>query len=181
MKNVNWKDVEEAKDFTRICAGGYVCRVIKVEDDPQKEYLKIYCDPVEGEFKNFGSDAELRTGQDWSYIRFFRSYKSKALNFFKSWLIALEKSNPGKFSADNFDGNESKMVGLLVGIVLGDEEYLKQDGTKGLRTYVYKTLMPEDIRAQKFKTPEMKLLPPNATPMQTLNCSASDIENECPF
>ena len=84
MKNVNWKDVEEAKDFTRICAGGYVCRVIKVEDDPQKEYLKIYCDPVEGEFKNFGSDTELRTGQDWSYIRFFRSYKSKALNFFKS-------------------------------------------------------------------------------------------------
>lgn len=181
MKNVNWKDVEEAKDFTRICAGGYVCRVIKVEDDPQKEYLKIYCDPVEGEFKNFGSDTELRTGQDWSYIRFFRSYKSKALNFFKSWLIALEKSNPGKFSADNFNGNESKMVGLLVGIVLGDEEYLKQDGTKGLRTYVYKTLTPEDIRAQKFKTPEMKLLPPNAAPMQTLNCSASDIENDCPF
>lgn len=179
MKNVNWKDVEEAKDFTRICAGGYVCRVIKVEDDPQKEYLKIYCDPVEGEFKNFGSDTELRTGQDWNYIRFFRSYKSKALNFFKSWLIALEKSNPGKFSADNFDGNESKMVGLLVGIVLGDEEYLKQDGTKGLRTYVYKTLTPEDIRGQKFKTPEMKLLPPNAAPAQTYN--APEADNECPF
>lgn len=179
MKNVNWKEVEEAKDFSRICAGGYVCRVVRVEDNLKQEYLKIYCDPVEGEFKNFGENMELRTGQDWNYIRFFRSYKSTALNFFKSWLVALEKSNPGKFSADNFDGNESKMVGLLVGIVLGDEEYLKQDGTKGLRTYVHKTLTPEDIRAKKFKTPEMKLLPPNAAPAQAYN--APEADNECPF
>ena len=36
MKKINWGEVEEAQNFTRICAGGYVCRVVKVEDNPQK-------------------------------------------------------------------------------------------------------------------------------------------------
>ena len=63
MKKINWGEVEEAQNFTRICAGGYICRVVKVEDNPQKEYLEIWCDPVEGEFKDFGTNAEQRTGQ----------------------------------------------------------------------------------------------------------------------
>lgn len=178
MKKINWGEVEEAQNFTRICAGGYVCRVVKVEDDTQKEYLKIWCDPVEGEFKDFGTNAEQRTGQDWNYIRFYRSYKSTALNFFKAWLSALEKSNPGKFSANKFDSDESKMVGLRVGLVIADEEYLKQDGKKGLRTYVHKVLTPDEIRAGKFRVPDMKLLPPSAA---SASAAPEADPYDCPF
>lgn len=180
MKKINWKDVEEAKDFERIPAGGYVCRVVKVEDNPKQEYLRIWCDPVDGEYGSFGENTEQRTGQDFGYMRFIRSYKPSAYNFFKAWLSALEKSNPGKFSADNFDGNENKMVNLRVGIVWRYEEYLNSNNEKRLRGAAYKLLTPDDIRAGKFSVPETKLLPPDAAPAPA-QCVPPDSDIECPF
>ena len=37
----DWSRVEEAKEFEMLPSGGYVCQILRVEDVPDKEYLKI--------------------------------------------------------------------------------------------------------------------------------------------
>lgn len=175
MEKINWAEVEETKDYERVTAGGYVCRIVKVEDVPSKQYLRVYADVSEGEFANIGLNQQSRTGQDWGFIQFIRSYKPTARGFFKQLLSALEKSNAGRFSANSFDGNENKMVMLQIGLVLGEEEYLTQKGEKRIRTYVKDLTTPEAIRKGDFKVPALKILKEEEA---TAVPAAS---NECPF
>ena len=183
MRKINWGSVEEAKEFERLGSGGYVCKIVSITDNPQKEYLKVVMDVAEGGFKNYGADAEKRNGNDWSYIRMFRSYKEKALGMFKAFLAALEKSNPS-FKADDFDGDERKLIGLLVGVVLGYEEYQKNDGTIGIRTYVRTLTSADKIRKKEFKVPDLKKLTTatttTATPQPAPAASAYEDE-DLPF
>ena len=58
MKQINWKDIDEAQEFARPGAGGYVCHIVDVEDVPDKEYLLVYLDIAEGEFKDYGKKYE---------------------------------------------------------------------------------------------------------------------------
>ncbi len=175
MEKINWAEVEEAKDYERVTAGGYVCRIVKVEDVPQKQYLRVYADVIEGEFANIGFNQQNRTGQDWGFIQFIRSYKPTARGFFKQLLSALEKSNNGRFTANTFDGNESKMVMMQLGLVLGEEEYLTQKGEKRIRTYVKDLTTPEAIRKGDFKVPALKMLP------EEKQAAVPVAANECPF
>ena len=171
MKQINWKDIDEAKDYAYPGAGGYVCRIVKVEDKPDREYLLVEMDISEGEFKGFAETVEASTGNDWSYIRLYRSYKEKARRMFAAFLGTLERSNPGRFTKNGFDGDEQKMVGLTIGVVLGQEEYEKKDGDIGLRTVVKKITTPEKIRKGDFTLPELKKLVVNqqTTPESTVN------------
>ena len=177
MKRINWGTVEEAKEFERLGSGGYVCKIVSITDNPQKEYLKVVMDVAEGGFKNFGANAEKRNGNDWSYIRMFRSYKEKALGMFKAFLSALEKSNPN-FNADAFDGDENKLIGLLIGIVLGFEEYVKNDGTVGVRTYVKTVTTVEKIRTKDFKVPDLKKLPADTQASENVTSAPAVYEDE---
>lgn len=157
MINIDWSKEQEAQEFARPGAGAYICRIVAVEDNPDKEYLKVFADFAEGGFKDYGKETEERTGKDWGYIRFIRSYKPKARGFFKGFLTSLEKSNRG-FSADKFDGNEQRMKGMWIGLVLGEEEYKKNDGSVGVRTYVASIHSDEAIRQGDYKIPELKKL-----------------------
>ena len=84
MKNVNLQNVEEAKDFERLPAGGYVCGITAVEDVADKEYLKIEFDIAEGDFKNYYRD--LYQSKAFWGGNFVKSYKDKALPFFKGFI-----------------------------------------------------------------------------------------------
>lgn len=176
MKKINWNEIDEAQEFANLTAGGYVCKVIKVEDVPEKEYLLVYCDVAEGEFKDIGWNAETSSGKDWKYIKMYRSYKEKAYGFFKGFLSALEKSNPKRFAANTFDGNEHKMVGLLIGLVLGEEEYQGLDGTTKIRTYVKSLTTPEKIRQGDYKVPPLKVLQG-----ASMANPAEAVSDDCPF
>ena len=50
MKKVSLANVKETTDFTRLPAGGYVCKYTFVEDRPEKEYLYMEFDIAKGEF-----------------------------------------------------------------------------------------------------------------------------------
>lgn len=184
MRKINWGSVEEAKEFERLGSGGYVCRIVKIIDNPAKEYLQVFMDVAEGGFKNYGADAEKRNGNDWSYIRMYRSYKEKALGMFKAFLSAIEKSNQN-FKADAFDGDEQKLVGLLIGVVLGYEEYQKNDGTIGIRTYVRTLTSADKIRKKEFKVPDLKKLATTTTATATSQpapaASAYEDDEDVPF
>lgn len=177
MKNIDWSKEEEAQEFTRLGAGAYICRIVAVEDNPSKEYLKVFADIAEGEFKEYGKQIEDRTGKDFGYIRFIRSYKPKARGFFKGFLTALEKSNRN-FSADKFDGDEQRMKGMWIGLVLGEEEYKKNDGTVGIRTYVDSIRSGEAIRQGDYKIPELKKLDQADPASAPVPFSSYD---DCPF
>ena len=155
MKKVNWGKVDEAKSFEKPCAGAYSIRITNAVDVPDKEYLRIEFDFAEGDFKGYSASLVAAGYKPYSFIR---SYKDSARGFFKHFLNSLEHCNPKKFKADGFDGNEQKLIGLYLCVILREEEYLASDGKVKLSTKVFKFLTPEDYRQGNFEVPDMKRL-----------------------
>ena len=158
MKNLNLENVEEAKDFERVPVGGYICKITMAEDVAEKEYLKIEFDFAEGKFT--GYYRELYTNKGFWGGSFIKSYKEKALPFFKAFVTAVEKSNNGY----RFDNDEKRLVGKLVGLVLGEEEYKTNNGEVKNRLYVDQIRSVESIRKNEYKIPPLKKLPAEAKP-----------------
>lgn len=165
----NIASVQEAGDSRRLPAGGYICKYTKVEDEAKKQYLYMEFDIAEGEYK--GYFAELEERADFWAGRCFRSYKEKALPMFKRMCSAVTKSNKGFIFDGNEHCDESTLIGKKVGMVLGEEEYIGNDGSIRTRLYVVRELPVEDIKAGKFKVPEKK----------TLNEPAADIKQNDDF
>lgn len=182
MKQVNLENVQEAGSFEKLPVGGYICKYVNVEDIEKKEYLYMEFDIAEGEFKDYYK--KLQENLKFWGGRVYRSYKENALPMFKRMCSAVSKSNAGfVFDGGKQNSNEKTLVGKLVGIVLGEEEYMGNDGTKKTRLYVYSECSVDDIKHGKYKVPELKKLNNSST-----NTQPSDFENidssvdeECPF
>ena len=89
----NYDLINEAGDFSPLPAGIYPVRITKVVDVPEKEYLEVYCDVVGGEHKDYFKTLVASGFKDTS--KTIRSYKSNALPFFKAFITAVQKTNPG--------------------------------------------------------------------------------------
>lgn len=152
MKNINWNEVVEQKDYKRLVAGGYVCKITNVEDVPEKEYLKVEYDIIEGEYKDYYK--ELFESKSFWAGKFIQSYKETAKSFFKGFLTALEESNNGF----KFNDDETMLKGKLIGLTLGEEEYKKNDGTTGVRIYVDQCRSIAKIKANDYTVPKFKYL-----------------------
>lgn len=157
MKNINWKEVEAARpgEFNRLPAGGYICQITAVEDEPSKEYLKIEFDIADGEFK--GYYRSLYKNKSFWGGNFIKSYKTKALGFFKHMLECIEKSSRG-FKANDFNGDERQLVGKFVGLVIGYEEYVGKDNKVKQRIYIDAFRTASEIKNGEFDVPELKAL-----------------------
>lgn len=152
MKNVNLDNVEIFADSTKLPAGGYVCGITSVEDITNKEYLKFEFDIAEGEFKNYYRT--LNESKGFWGGSFIKSYKEKALPFFKKMIAAFENSNKGF----KFDYDEKTLRRKYIGLVLGEEEYTKGNGETGTRLYVSDWKSVDDIRKGNFTVPAKKTL-----------------------
>lgn len=159
MKRLDLNNVQEAGNFEKLCPGGYICRYTDVNDVSDKEYLYMEFDIAEGRFKDYYKGMSDRFGF-WSG-RCYRSYKEKALPMFKRMISAVQNSNPGY--AWNYD--ERTLIGKLVGIVFGEEEYIGNDGTVKTRLYVSYETSVDDIKKGKFRTPALKQLKPSERPI----------------
>ena len=149
MKELDLANIEPQKEYKRIGAGGYIAKIGKVEDFPDKEYLKIEYDIAEGEFKDYYTELYVSKGF-WGGT-FFRSYKNTALSFFKSFVTSVENSNKGFV----WTSNEQQLVGKLMGIVLGEElNPNKSDGST--RLYVDQVRSVDSIRKGDYKVPPVK-------------------------
>ena len=125
MRNLNLQNVtaKTGSDFPNIEPGGYICRIIMVEDVPEKEYLRVDLDVAAGEYKDYYKDLAARAGF-WGCTQYW-SYKEANLPYFKGNIIAVEESNQGyRFS----DQSEQDLRGKLVGAVFGEEEYKNKAG-----------------------------------------------------
>lgn len=176
MKKIDWNGVNEAQDFQNPTAGGYIAKIASTVDIEAKEYLRIEWDFAEGDFAGNNQGTYDRAGF-WP-IALIRSYKDAALPFFKAFKTALEESNRNyTFSEDKL----GDMTGRLVGVVLGEEEYKKNDGTLGKRLYVHQTRSVKAIKDGDFKVPELKKLSGGAALSVSGFTSLTDDDGELPF
>lgn len=159
MKNLSLNNVEatDMGEFKALPAGGYVAQIYEVEDVVDKEYLRIQLDIAEGDYKDYYLD--LYDNKGFWGLTTYRSYKQSALGFFKAFINSVIESNKGfKWDMDG-ENDESTLVEKYVGIVLREEEYIKNDGSVGTRLKVYKTIAADDIRKGKYKVPDKIKLP----------------------
>lgn len=183
MKPINnFNAVNAAGEYAKLTAGGYVCKITKVEDVASKEYLNIEFDIVEGALKGFGTDMLERLG--WTSCKFTKSYKESALAFFKQFLEAVDKTNNTTFANEVESGfNEQKLVGKGIGLAFGMEEYKKNDGSIGTRinTFDMQFKTANEIRNGDFEVPELKKLPEAPTSSASAFSVLNDDSSELPF
>lgn len=159
MKKISGYDkIQESGSFKKLSVGGYVVKILNATDVPDKEYLRLSFDIAEGPNKGFFAEEyknDTREDKKWPNAgTFVRSYKEKALPMMKGFTTAVEKSN--KNYTWNFD--ESTLKGKLVGLVIGEEEFINSSGKMRTRTYVNAVRSVDIIREGKFEVPELKKL-----------------------
>ena len=149
-KNTNWNDVSAVGTSRMLPAGGYVARILAVEDVESKEYLRFTYDIAEGEHKGF-----FETDERPYTHQFVRSYKDSAARFMKQFLDCVEGSNDG-FDLSRWDNDEKALVGKLVGIIVQREDYTNRDGEDRARMNVEGFATIGDVRNHRFVMPEPK-------------------------
>ncbi|MDY6148929.1 MAG: hypothetical protein SPI35_07945 [Porphyromonas sp.] len=189
MKKTDWSNVEAAETYATPPAGGYILAICEVEDHPDKEYLKIYCD-IAGvadksneQFIGYYGQRKERSGGQIPLFSFIRSYKESARGFFKAFLVALEKSDNAGFIADKFSGNEQEFCGMTVGAVMGAEEYVYNNKVR-VRLKAEKFCSTDRIQKGDFTIPAFKKLDPSEIPATSGDNVSSYVpfsDNEIPF
>lgn len=154
----NWSNITPEVEGmrSRLQPGGYVIRITRVIDDGKKEYLKIIYDIAEGDEAGRFSDAWSQDPEHDYAHSFFRSYKEKARGLFKGFIKAVEESNGGY----TWDWHEERLAGKLLGIVLGEEEYLTNRGEISTRLTVRSVTTADKIRAGEYVVPDIKKYKP---------------------
>lgn len=184
MKAINnFENVQATTgEFNRPTAGGYCIEILAVKDVPMNEqtgkgdYLKIDYDICHGEFAGYYTKQNEKFGGDW-FANFIRSYKESAAGMFKHFINCVEESNAGyKWAWD-----ENSLVHKYVGVVMGEEEYRKRDGSVGVRLVVKDIKTTEQILSGDFKVPAIKKLAETATTAPAPNFVEIGSMDDLPF
>lgn len=154
----NYENVQASSgEFARPTANGYICKIIDVEDVPMNaktgkgDYLRIEYDIDDGDFKGYYKEQFDKWGGNWN-ASFIRSYKEKALGMLKHFTNCIENSNAGY----DWDWNEKGLIGKVVGLVLGEEEYINSNGEIRTKLVVSQIKTVEEIKNGDFKVPAPK-------------------------
>ena len=136
----------------RLPVDGYVCKILKVEDVPNIQCLKICYDIVEGDYANFYGGYKNLDG--FYQGQFYVCYKESAMIHFAKFIKAIQGSNPGY----EFDGREKSLVGKLIGLVVREEEYLDKAGLRAKKAGIAQYVTIADIRDGNYQLFPPKLL-----------------------
>lgn len=166
----NMSNVNAAGNYPRPVPGGYEMVIDSVKNIPQKEQLEICLEFVDGDLK--GYCANIKDRFNFWPARCTKSYKDKALPFFKAFINAVQASNAdttGLVIGDFEDVDETKLVGKAVGVVVGEREYDGNDGTRkrGIDWYNATFVSVDDIYAGNYEVPELRITGATATVTET--------------
>ena len=155
MLNINLNDVESAKNGngnnTKPSAGGYVAKIIDVTNKETFQGLVVDLDIDEGEWHGYYRNLNAEFGF-WA-LSDFKSYKQKALGYFKDFIECIEASNEGY----KWDNDETKLIGKIVGIVLYYEEYIGNDGKIKQRAKISEYMPARQVfKPDSYTVPELK-------------------------
>lgn len=179
----NFENVQATTgEFRRPTAGGYCIEILNVEDVPLNEqtgkgdYLRIDYDICHGELAGYYAKQYERFGGEW-FANFIRSYKDTAAGMFKHFINCVEESNAGfKWAWD-----ENSLIHKFVGVVLGEEEYRKKDGTIGTKLVVKDIKTINQILKGEFKIPATKKLAEAASYVTAPNLVELPNDEPLPF
>lgn len=169
----NNQDYQQAEasggEYKKITAGGYVIRITRVEDHPDKEYLKLIYDIANGEFQGYYSD-DFFADKDSAHC-VYMSYKPSAFGMFKGRMAAIEESNNG-YSWEDSGWNEATLQQLVVGAIIGEEEYIDRNDGKLKTSFKVRTLVPvQKILSGDFTVPEKKTV----SEIERINAGLNDL------
>ncbi len=183
MKKIdNFDKIQEnGGGFKRIPDGAYIVGIKKVTDNPEKKYLRLELDVCKGEYKNWYQklyDADKRETKYWPRDGVLvRSYSDKALPFFKGFITSVTKSNKNF----NWEWDEQKLVNKVFGVVIGTEEYKRQNGGIGKRPYIASVHSVETIEKGEYEIPALKELTTTKTTTAPANDPITDADFEAMF
>lgn len=168
--------INEAGEFKVLPAGAYACKIIEVVDSPDKEYLTIYFDIVEGEYKDYFTNLFQATNKNYGFIT--RSYKKNALPFFKTFIVAVEKSNPGY----KWNWDEKTLTGKVCAVSFREEEYENDAGEVKVNTKTDEIRSIEALRTGKIQVKPLKKLDKPVTSSSSVpQCPEPISDEELPF
>jgi hypothetical protein len=161
-------------DFEELELGGHICRIKSVEctAKPYGELLTIEFDIAEGTQAGYYQRKFDSLGK-W-VGKYYQTVKKDDLKFFKGFITAIEKSNPGF----KFDFDEKQLVGKLFGGVFGQEEY-ESNGEVKVSTKCVQVRSVEEIR-KGVPVPKLKKLKGNNGSPAFFAVDASDTD-DLPF
>lgn len=131
MIGVDMSNVEPAGTYPKPKAGGYVIVITKATNNVNKERTEFEFDFAEGEFKDHYT--ELYEKLHFWGGKFNKSYTDKALSFYRAFTEAVVASNEdttGLVIGDYNDVDETKFVGKLIGMVVGEKSTSETTGRK---------------------------------------------------
>ena len=184
MKRIeNYENVQASSgEFARPAAGGYICKIMDVTDvdhNPNTgkgQYLRIEYDIASGDFAAYFKKQFEKWGGDWK-ANFVRSYKEENLGMLKHFTNCIEQSNAGYA----WDWNEKGLIGKVVGLVLGEEEYKNNAGEIKTKLVVNQVKTVEDIKNGNFKIPAPKKLAVETQTNDFAGFTPIDDDSDLPF
>ena len=188
------KDYDNVKVGERkiLPAGGYVCKILKVEETESKAgkpMIKVAFDITEGDFKGYfremfdswkaGSDDPSTVKWPFTGTKWILLYndKSETNRDFKSFCTALEDSGTDVWKKDAFDAQGLKDAQL--GIIFRREEH-EYMNTRSWRTVPVWFRSVDSVRAGDYTVPDDKPLP-QITGTLDIPDSFSAAEDDIPF
>lgn len=170
QKPADFDNVQAFGEFKPLPAGGYVCRIMNVEETNAKSsgapMIKISLDIAEGEYKDYFANMyrnDTRANKTWSYSAVVNQlvYDTNGSNStnrgFKTFITSTEESNPG-FRTVWGAGFSACFKGKLIGVLFGREEYVGTDGKNHWSTKALNFRSMKTIHDGTFETPADKPL-----------------------
>lgn len=184
MQIMNWVEVAPSgAGAEKLEAGAYVIRIVGASDHKSRSggsYVNLVYDIAEGPHANHYA-AETR---DYTHS-FNRSYTGNSASFFRSLLDAIEASNPGKFSIEEWQRtcDERAFVGLTVGALFRDRYYTNNSGKDVGPVLDFVRAMPaQDVRDGNWTVPPVKDDRDNGGQAEQANAAVSDLYgSDLPF
>lgn len=189
-KPSDWENTKGVgQSFKRLPVGGYVCKVMKANENSVKgkEVLEVYFDIAEGDYAGFykeSYDSDTRKEKKWNglYTVFLKKKDGSTNPFFKSFITSIEESN-----GIQFNWNVDQLKGLLFGGVFYGREYTKNDGSVGKIVEVHHAQSVDSIRKGDYTVPELEQAKASAsTPKETAPDGFypvidDEVEDDLPF
>jgi len=178
-----WNEIEknEVVEFVNLGAGPQVCKILKVLDVQDKEYLKIAFDVSGGEFKGCFKeqlDRDDRDDKKWPNSGImYKSYKASAARFFAAFVTSVEKSNTGY----KFEWKEQSLVGKTFVANFREEEWLTDDNEVKVSLKCYEPRSTIALQEGRIKTMEIKKLEGRPMPKEKTPIDINKPVNDLPF
>lgn len=150
--NYDTIDPNQSGNFPELKEGPVFVKIVRAEDYPQKEYIKLEMDTRE----EYGKQYFESFGKWPNALTKYVSYKETATSFLKAAITAIEKSNQGF----TFNWDERSLVGKYVYANLGYEEYMNDSGEIVQALKCVELRSSEAFKAGKIKTPKLKKYTP---------------------